>query len=295
MFDDAKQTLSNGFSGALNAVGNALADLGFGQVISNQKPDKIIWSRALDIPGITENIKSAQDELSRSLGSWNPGSKVKSMLQNGKSFPDFGDISNALSDVASTISEKSQSWMESRSEERQRFFGAMEAKLGDAQNKLESRVAGLSDWKPKIPDLSGVKNKIEDSRNQLKSRLQSLEGPSSKIKEKVGTAVENTVRKELEAASGSTLENIAQLMNSSALNTSDFARSMQNLDLSSLVPKGLDLNFKHGLSLDGPLGEELVGQLLGIDDPEETKALMQGLKEAGFQDLMKEFLNPALL
>ena len=119
--------------------------------------------------------------------------------------------------------------------------------------------------------------------------------PAENFKQKFGTAVENTVKKQLETAmSDENLGRIADVISNTDLNGTTSLRSFQDADLSGIFPQGLNLNFKNGLSLDGPLGEELVGQLLGIEDPEETKALLEGLKEAGFQDLMTEFLNPAL-
>ena len=47
------------------------------------------------------------------------------------------------------------------------------------------------------------------------------------------------------------------------------------------------------LNLHGALGEQMVGQLLGIEDPQELDALWNGLKEAGFSDLIGEFLTTA--
>jgi hypothetical protein len=36
-----------------------------------------------------------------------------------------------------------------------------------------------------------------------------------------------------------------------------------------------------------------LGPLLGLDSPDDAKALMEGLNEAGFNDMMKDFLNPS--
>lgn len=47
------------------------------------------------------------------------------------------------------------------------------------------------------------------------------------------------------------------------------------------------------LGIDPNVAMSALGPMLGLDNPEDTKALMDGLSEAGFQDLMKEFLMPS--
>lgn len=44
------------------------------------------------------------------------------------------------------------------------------------------------------------------------------------------------------------------------------------------------------LGIDPSVAMSALGPILGLDNPEDTKALLDGLQEAGFQDLMKEFL-----
>lgn len=50
-------------------------------------------------------------------------------------------------------------------------------------------------------------------------------------------------------------------------------------------PEGLK-----SLGFDPDIAAASLGPLFGLDDSNEMKALMEGLQEAGFQDLMKEFL-----
>ena len=45
-----------------------------------------------------------------------------------------------------------------------------------------------------------------------------------------------------------------------------------------------------GLGLDPAIAMQALGPMLGLDNAEDTKALMEGLNEAGFQDLMQDFL-----
>lgn len=294
---DVAQQVKEQTQGIFSSLGSALSSL---PTVDNlnpfgEKPDKVIWSRALTLDDVAETVRSAKDDLGKTLEQWQPASKVKSMLQSSRSAPDFSDIQSGLGSVVSKISQKSQNWMEEHSTNRANFIESIDSTLEEAQNKLTSRISELSGWKPKLPDLSGIKDKIEQSRSQLKSNLKDIQMPAENFKQKFGTAVENTVKKQLETAmSDENLGRIADVISNTDLNGTKSLRSFQDADLSGIFPQGLNLNFKNGLSLDGPLGEELVGQLLGIEDPEETKALLEGLKEAGFQDLMTEFLNPAL-
>lgn len=291
------QQLKEQSQGIFSSLGNTVSALPAVNTIQpfGDKPDKVIWSRALTLNDIADTVRSAKVDLDKKLDLWQPSAKVKSMLQNDRSLPDFSDIQSNLGSIASKISEKSQNWMEEHSTNRANFLASIDSNLEQAQSKLASRISELSDWQPKLPDLSGIKDKLEQSRSQLKSNLKDLQMPAENFKQKFGTAVENTVRKQLETAmSDENLGRIADAISKSDLNGTKSLRSFQGSDLSGLIPDGLNLNFKNGLKLDGPLGEELVGQLLGIEDPEETKALLEGLKEAGFQDLMTEFLNPAL-
>lgn len=291
------QQLKEQTQAIFSGVGNSISNIpGVGEIQPfGEKPDKVIWSRLFPLDNVAETVRSATAELDKKLESWQPSSTVKSMLQNGRSAPDFSDIKSSLSSIASKLSEKSQNWMEEHSANRAKFAASIEANLGEAQDKLSARMSELSDWRPELPDLSGIKDQIEKSRSQLKANLKDMQMPADNLKKKFGTAVENTVRKQLETAiSDENLGRFAKAISNADMNSTKLVRSLEGADLSSLIPQGINLNFREGLSLDGPLGEELVGQLLGIEDPEETKALLEGLKEAGFQDLMKEFLNPAL-
>jgi hypothetical protein len=45
--------------------------------------------------------------------------------------------------------------------------------------------------------------------------------------------------------------------------------------------------------IDPAAAMSALGPLLGLDTPEDAKALMQGLNEAGFNDMLKDFLNPS--
>jgi hypothetical protein len=47
------------------------------------------------------------------------------------------------------------------------------------------------------------------------------------------------------------------------------------------------------LGIDPATAMSALGPLLGLDSPDDAKALMQGLNEAGFNDMMKDFLDPS--
>ena len=108
----------------------------------------------------------------------------------------------------------------------------------------------------------------------------------------LSTAVEKTVKQQVEAVAGQfDLDNVEQRLVEAGVDTNELLDSLSGADLDKLLDSGVGLNFRNGLSLDGAFGEQVVGQLLGIDDPEELDALWNGLKEAGFQDLMGDFLS----
>lgn len=46
------------------------------------------------------------------------------------------------------------------------------------------------------------------------------------------------------------------------------------------------------MGIDPSVAMSALAPMLGLDNPDDTKALMDGLSEAGFQDLMKDFLTP---
>lgn len=284
---------TDGLRGPGEVLSNLLSQLPF--LGKSKDNDKIIWSR--DLAKTKEHVENARSDLRKSIADWKAGlgtgDQVKRLLNLGKPLPDFSDIEDGLSNVLSHLSENAQNLMESRSQQRGKLVANVESRLNEVQSKIDARMNDLSNWKLNLPDLSTVKEKIQTSKDQLKGNINSamrgFQKPAERFKEKIGSAVEKTVKAQLDSALSE--DNLAQLLNDT---DNSLAKAIKGFDLSG-VPRGLNLDFSNGLSLDGPFGQNLVGELLGIDDPEETKALMEGLKEAGFQDLMTEFLNPALL
>lgn len=45
--------------------------------------------------------------------------------------------------------------------------------------------------------------------------------------------------------------------------------------------------------IDPAVAMSALGPLLGLDSPDDAKALMEGLNEAGFEDMLKDFLDPS--
>ena len=45
--------------------------------------------------------------------------------------------------------------------------------------------------------------------------------------------------------------------------------------------------------IDPAAAMSALGPLLGLDNPEDAKALMEGLNGAGFNDMLKDFLDPS--
>eukprot|EP00889_Picochlorum_renovo_P001053 jgi/Picre1/28083/NNA_001042.t1 len=272
---------------AIEVLSNLLSQLPF--LGKSKDKDKIIWSR--DLANAKDHVENARSELRKSIADWKvglgTGDQLKRLLNLGKPLPDFSDIEDGLSNVLSHLSENAQNLMESRSQQRGKLVANVESRLNEVQNKIDARMNELSNWKLNLPDLSTVKEKIQNSKDQLKGNINSamrgFQKPAERFKEKIGSAVEKTVKAQLDSALSE--DNLAQLLNDT---DNSLAKAIKGFDLSG-VPRGLNLDFSNGLSLDGPFGQNLVGELLGIDDPEETKALMEGLKEAGFQDLMTEF------
>ena len=110
----------------------------------------------------------------------------------------------------------------------------------------------------------------------------------------LSTAAEKAVTQQLEAVAGEfDLDVVAQRLADVGVDTDELLDSLAGADLDKLLDGGLDLDFRSGLNLHGALGEQMVGQLLGIEDPQELDALWNGLKEAGFSDLIGEFLTTA--
>lgn len=144
------------------------------------------------------------------------------------------------------------------------------------------------------PDLSGVKDRLSDVISQVKEGRQRLEKPREEFKNMLSTAVEKTVKQQVEAVAGQfDLDAVEQRLVDAGVDTDELLDSLSGADLDKLLDRGVGINFRDGLSLDGALGEHIVAQLLGIDNEEEAHALFQGLKDAGFLDLATEmFLTP---
>ena len=125
-------------------------------------------------------------------------------------------------------------------------------------------------------------------------RNKRLDKPREEFKTMLSTAAEKAVTQQLEAVAGEfDLDVVAQRLADVGVDTDELLDSLAGADLDKLLDGGLDLDFRSGLNLHGALGEQMVGQLLGIEDPQELDALWNGLKEAGFSDLIGEFLTTA--
>ena len=296
------------------------------------RPDEIVWSRALpnidSLPmidekallGLAEMVKGAGGDLAKALKDWKPG-QIKNMLGNKDilpSLPDLGQLpplslpklppldrsklptfdglSSSLESIAAKISADAQNWAGKRADQREQFLSGVESSLEGAKSRLEAGLSSLKPLELPKPDLSGVKDKLSDALLQVKERQKRLEKPREEFKNMLSTAVEKTVKQQVEAVTGQfDLEAVERRLVEAGVDTEELLDSLSGADLDVLLDGGVGRTFQNGLSMEGAFGEQVVGQLLGIEDPEELDALWNGLKEAGFQDLMGEFLNPARL
>ncbi len=299
------------------------------------KPDEIVWSRALpnieslgSLPmidekallGVAEKVQGAGADLAKALKDWKPG-QIKDMLVNKDilpSLPDLGrlpplsslklppldrsklptfdDVSSSLESIATKLSTGAQNWAGKRADQREQFLSGIESSLEGARSRLEAGVSSLKPLELPKPDLSGVKDKISNALSEVKERQHRLEKPREEFKNMLSTAVEKTVKQQVEAVTGQfDLEAVERRLVEAGVDTDELIDSLSGADLDALLEGGVGRTFRDGLSMEGAFGEQIVGQLLGIEDPEELDALWTGLKEAGFQDLMGEFLNPARL
>ncbi len=346
------QLASNAISSIGNVVGNLLDGDGLGLLegydgggpgstilvggLLGDKPDKIVWSRALpnidslgSLPvidekallGVAENLKGAGADLTKALKDWKPG-QIKDKLGekdrlpslpdiglklpplslpklpplDGSKLPTFDDVSSSLESIATKLSAGAQDWAGKRSAQREQFLSGIESSLEGVRSRLEAGMSSLKPLELPKPDLSGVKDKISEALTQVKERQRRLEKPREEFKNMLSTAVEKTVKQQVEAVAGQfDLDAVERRLVEAGVDTEELLDSLSGADLDVLLDGGVGLSFRNGLSMEGAFGEQIVGQLLGIEDPEELDALWTGLKEAGFQDLMGEFLNPARL
>ena len=351
------QVVSNAITGIGDAVGNLFDGDGLGLRPGSQgdglgatilvgglmgdKPDEIVWSRALpnidslggSLPkidegallGVAEKVRGAGADLAQALKDWKP-SQIKDLLGDkdrlpslpdlghlpplnlpplslpklppldGSKLPTFDDLSSSLESIATKLSAGAQDWAGKRADQREHFLSGIESGLEGAKSRLEAGMSSLKPLELPKPDLSGVKDKLTDALSQVKERQKRLEKPREEFKNMLSTAVEKTVKQQVEAVAGQfDLDAVEQRLVEAGVDTDELLDSLSGADLDALLDGGVGLNFRNGLSMEGAFGEQVVGQLLGIEDPEELDALWNGLKEAGFQDLMGEFLNPARL
>ena len=215
---------------------------------------------------------------------------------DGSKLPTFDDVSSSLESIATKLSAGAQDWAGKRSAQREQFLSGIESSLEGVRSRLEAGMSSLKPLELPKPDLSGVKDKISEALTQVKERQRRLEKPREEFKNMLSTAVEKTVKQQVEAVAGQfDLDAVERRLVEAGVDTDELLDSLSGADLDVLLDGGVGLSFRNGLSMEGAFGEQIVGQLLGIEDPEELDALWTGLKEAGFQDLMGEFLNPARL
>lgn len=275
------------------------------------------------IDGITEKIRSASAQLSGKLGDLVPdGHLTLPTLPtlpalpalHGKrpdlSLPDLHlptldglrghhtveELRASLGSKAAKLSDSAESWAEKRAEKRESLLKNVGSGFEGARSKLEAALGKLE--VPKL-DLKGtLSNTIAESLTRAKDvaaeRNKRLEKPREEFKTMLSTAAEKAVTQQLEAVAGDfDLDVVAQRLADAGVDTDELLDSLAGADLDKLLDGGLDLEFRSGLNLHGALGEQMVGQLLGIEDPQELDALWNGLKEAGFSDLIGEFLTTA--
>lgn len=136
--------------------------------------------------------------------------------------------------------------------------------------------------------LPSLQSAIKEKRDGLRDKIQGLRQKydwKGMVKNALGDSIKD--------------DNVQEVLRSYGLDGNSMQKygpiigALGNSTVDDILANGVNFNFGDGLSLDGPVGTAILGNVLGIEDPEETKALVDGLKQAGFQDLMKEFLNPA--
>ena len=281
------------------------------------------------IDGITEKIRSASAQLSGKLGDLVPDGHLTLPplptlptlpALHGKhpelSLPDLHlptldglhghhtveELRASLGSKAAKLSDSAESWAEKRAEKRERLMENVGSGVEGARSKLEAALGKLE--VPKLDldgklDLKGkLSNTIAESLTRAKDvaaeRNKRLDKPREEFKTMLSTAAEKAVTQQLEAVAGEfDLDVVAQRLADAGVDTDELLDSLAGADLDKLLDGGLDLDFRSGLNLHGALGEQMVGQLLGIEDPQELDALWNGLKEAGFSDLIGEFLTTA--
>jgi len=285
-----------------------------GKIRSSLKP--IAEKLAGKVDGFKEVFKDVprsthETDLKSKIGSMSEDFMDKArMWQSEHSLRsgDLGDKIPSLSDIRSNLEARGEKVKERianlKNDVSSRNLPGMEdlsdkfrSKIGKAGQKMES-------WREEhkldlgsIPDLSSIRSKLESSRSGMTSKLKNWRekhGLQKKMSDSIGDIVKETVKEQMRSygLDEKELKSLDPILDGLG------HRNSSHLYIDDLLSgKGLTFNFgegSKGLTLDGPLGTKVVGNLLGIDDPEEAKALVEGLKEAGFQDLMREFLDPAL-
>ena len=275
------------------------------------------------LQGLSDKVRGLGAELNQKIQDWKPN-KIKESLEsrdglpllptlgqlpplslpplslpelpklNSGNLPTFDDVRSSLDSIASKLSANAQNWAEKRADQRESFMSGIESSLEGAKSKLEAGMGSLRSLELPKPDLSGVKDRLSDVISQVKEGRQRLEKPREEFKSMLSTAVEKTVKQQVEAVAGQfDLDAVEQRLVDAGVDTDELLDSLSGADLDKLLDRGVGINFRDGLSLDGALGEHIVAQLLGIDNEEEAHALFQGLKDAGFLDLATEmFLTP---
>jgi hypothetical protein len=229
--------------------------------------------------------------------------------EHGLRSGEIGDKIPSLSEVRSNLEARGEKVKEKmanlKNDVSSRSLPGMEDLSDRVRSKIENAGQKVDSWREKhkidfdsIPDLSSIRSKLESSKSGLKNKIKSWRdkhGLQKKMSDNIGDIVKETVKEQMRSygVDEKELKSLDPILD--GLGHKNLSSHLYLDEL--LSGKGLSFNFgegSRGLSLDGPFGTKLVGNLLGIDDPEEAKALVEGLKEAGFQDLMREFLDPAL-
>eukprot|EP00890_Picochlorum_soloecismus_P001378 jgi/Picsp_1/2240/NSC_05704-R1_hypothetical protein CHLNCDRAFT_135933 [Chlorella variabilis] len=243
-----------------------------------------------------------------SIGGDFMGKAKKWQSEHGLRSGDLGDKIPSLSDIRSNLGARGEKVKERMANLKDDVSGrslpGMEDLSGKVRSKIEKAGQKLDSWRDEhkldfdsIPDLSSIRSKLESSKSGITNKLKNWRekhGLQKKMSDSIGDIIKESVKEQMRSygIDEKELRSLDPILDGLG------HRNSSHLYLDELLSgKGLSFNFgegSKGLNLDGPLGTKVVGNLLGIDDPEEAKALVEGLKEAGFQDLMREFLDPAL-
>jgi len=198
-----------------------------------------------------------------------------------KSLPDITDVGNKVKAVAAEFKDSMESLTSDRELLKYLSLGNIASKGGSLKS---------------LPSIDDVKQKLQKQSSEVKQLTQKQ---VAKSKDMISNLIKKAdVRGAIEKALDS--EEVQEMVNNLEIgqNPEENVRSMMSAIGSGKVAQafsqdGLDVSMGNGVAMDGPFGRAVLGNILGIDDQDEVKALVEGLEEAGFTDMMKEFLAPS--